>query len=145
MWIEDGNCMPGEAKWAIFPPISSPPFPLPSSDLCLLIHEGFVATFHTLVWRYIFKKKAHPERQKKGKKQQLVRRGGELLCCLMHLWAVFVEETQPAYVIKTQSQLAIPIHILTCIPANWCWYIQGPQNCLLTSQFRTAWSQQRLF
>lgn len=97
-----------------------PPFPSPSSDLCLLIHEGFVATFHTLVWRYIFKKKALPEQTKKGKKQQLVRGGGALLCCLMHLGAVFAGETQPAYVIKTQSQLAIPIHILTGIPANWC-------------------------
>lgn len=93
------------------------PFPLlSSSDLCLLTHEGFVVTFHTLAWR--LKKK-----KKNGTKRQSVGRGGttDHIIVLANAFAGgAAEETQLSNVIKTRSQLAIFVHTLTCILSGWC-------------------------
>lgn len=93
------------------------PFPLlSSSDLCLLTHEGFVVTFHTLAWR--LKKK-----KKKWHKAPVGRERGttDHIIVLANAFAGgAAEETQLSNVIKTRSQLAIFIHTLTCILSGWC-------------------------
>lgn len=95
------------------------PFPLlSSSDLCLLIHEGFVVTLHTLVWRG---KKNKEVAQNASWQEKIKCDPDTLLCKLIHLQANCIpEETQLSNVIKPQSQLPICIHILTCILSVWC-------------------------
>lgn len=144
MWIEDGNCMPGEAKWAIFPPITPPP-----RSFCRIYAYSFMKALlrHSIRWCGDTFLKSTPWKTKKRQKAAAGKAGGQggggCIIMLPNAFAGCVCRRDTARL--CQNTIAIPIHILTCIPAYWCWYIQGPQNCLLTSQFRTPWSQQRLF
>lgn len=121
MWIEDGNCMPREAKWAIFPPISL---------------RLFIGSVLTHSWRlccdtpYI----GVAIKTKKSYRMPFGRRKKRKPGCIILQDKCIPEEKWLFNVIKTLSQLAICIHILTCTLSGWCRDIQS----IFTNQFRTV-------
>lgn len=91
------------------------PFPLffSPSDPCLLIHEGFVVTFHTYAWRWKMTQNASWRGEKRPRTT--------LLCKPMHLLHnSLAEETRlQCY---QDTIINTNLHILTCVLSGWWWH-----------------------